>query len=132
MKLKSLFIAAGMALPCVAFAQTQQVLPIPGVRVDRSQIVPQVATDIFPSVINANAGLRVRLVLRDTAIDSGTTSAVTIWCAKGTAASNPAVIGSNGFPLNSGIDDTGNGVYQGAVNCIQAASQTHYAQLEQY
>ncbi len=127
MKLTLCALALGIALPCAAFAQTSAI----GSRVDKSQVVPQVATDIFPAV-TAGAHPRVRLVLRDTAIDSGSSAAVTIWCAKGTAAANPAVIGANGFPLNAGIDDAGVGVSQDAINCIQAAGQTHYAQLEQY
>jgi hypothetical protein len=97
---------------------------IPGL----SAVVPSTATTMVPSL---QSGLRVRVVAIDTAIQSASSSTVTVWCAWGTAAVNPAVVGSNGFPLNPGFDDTGDGVNQGALNCIQP-SGSHYVRFEAY
>jgi hypothetical protein len=94
-----------------------------------SQVVPTVATTVLAAPSN---GARVRIVAIDTAIAAGTSSTVSTWCAWGTASANPAVSGSNGFPLNSGFDDAGAGTNQLALNCIQAAGAGHYSRLEAY
>jgi hypothetical protein len=112
----------------VGAASAQGIKFAPGNYQNGSQVVPSTATTVLTAP-PGNGALRARIVALDTACQTG--SAITIWCAWGTAGSNAAVVGSNGFPLACGFDDNGPGVNQSALNCIQP-SGSHYARFEQY
>ncbi len=118
----------GMQLGARAPAAAQAISLAPGSFTNFSQVVPSTATTVIPA---HPSGQRVRIVAIDTAIAGYTDLTVTTWCAWGTAAANPAVVGANGFPLNAGFDDKTTGVNQGPLNCIQP-SGTHYIRLETY
>lgn len=118
-------LLAFLLLPGIARAQ-QALLPY-GTYTSYSAVVGTTATTIWPA---ATYPAYVRVTAIDTAIQSGSSNVVSVWCAWGTAAGNAAVIGSNGFPLNAGFDDNGTGVAQTALNCIQSAGAGHYVRLE--
>lgn len=111
----------------VSGAQAQQADLPPGNPQTYSQIVPTTATNIWPA---STYPLYKRVKAEDETILSLTSPTPTVWCAWGTVANNAAVIGSNGFALNAGFDDNGNGVDQRGLNCIQAAGATHYVYFE--
>lgn len=94
-----------------------------------SAIVPTSAQTMIPAPAG-NSGKRFRVVAVDTACLTGATP--TVWCAWGTSAANAAVIGSNGFPLGCGFDDSGPGTNQSALNCIQSNGNTHFVRFEAY
>jgi len=139
MRVKHLFaglLAAGLST--AAHAQSpgvggapnpQPTSGYPGTFTSYSQIVPTTATTIWAA---ASGTARVRVVAIDTAVQGGTAFAATVWCAWGTAAGNPAAVGGVGsFALFPGFDDSGFGVNQSAMNCIQPAG-SHVVRLETY
>jgi hypothetical protein len=128
MRYNRLLRTAFAFLLCPGLALAQGITFAPGNYQNGSQVVGTSAVTVLSAPTGNNAK-RSRIVALDTACQTG--SGATIWCAWGTAAANPAVVGSNGFPLACGFDDNGPGVNQSALNCIQPTG-THYGRFEQY
>lgn len=82
------------------------------------------ATDIFAATSGGATRYRVKVLNTDYTTVSGGTGYV-VWCRWGTAAAAAATVrGTGSFPIfpGSGFDDNGQGVAQGALNCIGETS----------
>lgn len=114
----ALALAAALQTAAAAEGGATRFAPL-GTYASGSVALSSTPATVFPAATTA----RVRLVLKNTdyVTAAGTAAGIVAWCRYGTAATAPAAPhGLGSWPLfaGGGIDDSGPGVNQGAVNCM--------------